>query len=49
VGHVLGAFSSAEEGVLDQVLREVCSGIELIQKDGLEKAGNRLNGFRPTV
>ena len=49
VGHVLGAFNSAEQGVLDQVLREVCSGIELIQTDGLEKAGNRLNGFRPTA
>jgi len=49
VGHVLGAFNSAEQGVLDQVLREVCSGIELIQTDGLEKAGNRLNGFKPTA
>jgi len=49
VGYVLGAFNGAEHGVLDQVLREVCSGIEVIQKDGIEKAGNRLNGFRPTA
>lgn len=49
VGYVLGAFNGAEQGVLDQVLREVCSGIELIQRDGIEKAGNRLNGFRPTA
>lgn len=45
VGHVLGRFSPAEQPVLDQVLAEVQAGIDLIQRLGLERAGNRLNGF----
>lgn len=46
VSHVLGRFNADERPNLDQVLDEVLSGIELIQRQGLEKAGNRLNGFR---
>jgi len=45
VGHVLGRFAVAEQSVLDQVLDEVLHGIELIQRLGFERAGNRLNGF----
>ena len=45
VGHVLGRFAAAEQPVLDQVLDEVLSGIDLIQRLGFERAGNRLNGF----
>jgi PTH1 family peptidyl-tRNA hydrolase len=45
VGHVLGRFAVAEQPVLDQVLDEVLHGIELIQRLGFERAGNRLNGF----
>jgi PTH1 family peptidyl-tRNA hydrolase len=45
VGHVLGRFAAAEQPVLDQVLAEVLSGIDLIQRLGFERAGNRLNGF----
>ena len=41
VGHVLGRFSPAEQPALDEVL----AGIDLIQRLGLERAGNRLNGF----
>jgi len=45
VAHVLGRFSVAEQPLLDEVLDEVLAGIDLIQRLGLERAGNRLNGF----
>ena len=45
VGHVLGRFSSAEQPLLDEVLDEVLEGVALMQRLGLERAGNRLNGF----
>ena len=45
VGHVLGRFATAEQPVLDEVLAEVLDGIDLIQRLGFERAGNRLNGF----
>lgn len=47
VDHVLGRFSSAELPTLDAVLAEVEAGFGLIQRLGYERAGNRLNGFRP--
>jgi len=46
ISHVLGRFSAAERPVLEEVLQEVEAGIELIRRLGLERAGNRLNGFR---
>ena len=49
MGHVLGPFSKAEEPVLEQVLQEVEHGIGLIQRLGIERAGNRINGFRPEL
>ena len=49
ISHVLGRFSTEEQPVLEQVLREVCSGVDLIRSQGLERAGNRLNGFRITA
>jgi PTH1 family peptidyl-tRNA hydrolase len=45
VGHVLGRFSPAEQPLLDEVLEEVLAGVALIQRLGLERAGNQLNGF----
>jgi PTH1 family peptidyl-tRNA hydrolase len=42
---VLGRFAPAEQPVLDQVLAEVLQGVDLIQRLGFERAGNRLNGF----
>jgi PTH1 family peptidyl-tRNA hydrolase len=45
VGHVLGRFSAAEQPALEEVLDEVLAGLDLIQRLGLERAGNRLNGF----
>jgi PTH1 family peptidyl-tRNA hydrolase len=49
VAHVLGSFSKGEQELLSEVLKEVCQGIELIQRQGIEKAGNRLNGFKATA
>jgi PTH1 family peptidyl-tRNA hydrolase len=46
IGHVLGRFSAAEQPLLNDVLAEVEAGVGLIQRLGLERAGNRLNGFR---
>lgn len=46
ISHVLGRFSADEKPVLDQVLDEVLQGVQLIRSQGLERAGNRLNGFR---
>jgi peptidyl-tRNA hydrolase, PTH1 family len=48
ISHVLGRFSAAEQPVLNAVLDEVVAGIELIQRLGYERAGNRINGFQPT-
>lgn len=46
VSHVLGRFNADERPILDRVLDEVLSGVDLIRRQGLERAGNRLNGFR---
>jgi len=45
VGHVLGRFAPADLPVLEEVLEEVLQGVDLIQRLGFERAGNRLNGF----
>ena len=44
VSHVLGSFHKNEQPMLDAVLDEVLRGLDLIQRQGLERAGNRLNG-----
>ena len=44
VGHVLGRFAVAEQPVLEEVIDEVLAGLDLIQRLGFERAGNRLNG-----
>ena len=49
LGHVLGRFSPAEQPLLEAVLREVEAGIGLIQRQGVERAGNRLNSFQAAV
>ncbi|MFM7362693.1 MAG: aminoacyl-tRNA hydrolase [Cyanobium sp.] len=46
LSHVLGRFSAEERPLLEAVLAEVESGVELIRRLGLERAGNRLNSFR---
>ena len=44
VSHVLGGFHQSEQPLLKDVLNEVLHGLDLIQRQGLERAGNRLNG-----
>lgn len=46
VSHVLGSFSQDEGKLIDVVMDEVLTGLELIQKLGLERAGSRINGFK---
>jgi len=46
VSHVLGSFNASEQPLLQDVLDEVLSGLALIQRQGLERAGNRLNGLQ---
>lgn len=46
VSHVLGSFNVSEQPLLNDVLDEVLRGLELIQDQGLERAGNRLNGLQ---
>ena len=46
VSHVLGRFSQAEQPLLDQVIDAVVQGVEQIQRQGLERAGNYLNGLQ---
>jgi PTH1 family peptidyl-tRNA hydrolase len=43
---VLGSFNASEQPLLKDVLDEVLRGLELIQRQGLERAGNRLNGLQ---
>jgi PTH1 family peptidyl-tRNA hydrolase len=46
VSHVLGRFSQAEQLLLDQVIQAVVQGVDQIQRQGLERAGNHLNGLQ---
>jgi len=46
VSHVLGAFSKAEQPSVDAVLEGVLESISRIQRLGLDRAGNWINGFR---
>jgi len=46
LGHVLGRFAAVEQPLLEAVLAEVEAGIGVIQRLGLERAGNRLNSFQ---
>ena len=46
VSHVLGPFSG-EQSEVDAVLDGVLEAIQRIQRQGLDRAGNWINGFRP--
>ena len=46
VSHVLGAFSREEEPLLNKILDEVVGGLGRIQCEGLDLAGNYLNGLQ---
>ncbi|CAE06786.1 aminoacyl-tRNA hydrolase [Parasynechococcus marenigrum] len=47
VSHVLGSFSRAEQPEVDVVLDGVLEAIQRIQRQGLDRAGNWINGFCP--
>ena len=47
VSHVLGAFSKVEEPCVDAVLDAVLDGLGRIQRQGMERAGNWINAYRP--
>ena len=47
VSHVLGPFSRGEQSEVDAVLDGVLEAIKRIQRQGLDRAGNWINGFRP--
>jgi PTH1 family peptidyl-tRNA hydrolase len=49
VSHVLGRFQAAEQPLLRAVLDEVISGVEIVQRLGLERAATRLNSFQVTA
>lgn len=49
ISHVLGRFRREEMPVVEAVLDEVIAGLDLIQRLGLERAGNRLNAFQGVV
>ena len=46
VSHVLGSFSQSEQTSVDAVLDGVLEAVVRIQRLGLERAGNWINGFR---
>ncbi len=47
ISHVLGKFSVEESHLVEEVLEEVVLGFDLIQRLGIDKAGNHLNSFKP--
>ncbi len=46
VSHVLGSFNREEAALLDRVLFEVLDGLDRIQRQGLDLAGNHINGLQ---
>ena len=46
VSHVLGPFSRVEQPCVDAVLDAVLDGLDRLKKQGMERAGNWINGFR---
>ena len=46
VSHVLGSFSKSEQDRVDAVLDGVLEAVVRIQRMGLDRAGNWINGFR---
>ncbi len=49
VSHVLGSFSKSEQNSVDAVLDGVLEAVVRIQRMGLDRAGNWINGFRYPV
>ena len=49
VSHVLGPFNKAEQPEVNAVLDGVLEAVHRIQRLGLDRAGNWINGFRPSL
>jgi len=49
VGHVLGRFTTSESSLVEEVLGEASRAPELLNRSGVDRAGTRLNGFRPSA
>ena len=47
ISHVLGKFSTEETEILNNVLKEVMVGFDLIQRYGIEKGSNHMNSYQP--
>jgi len=47
IPHVLGTFTANEKPIVNAVLNEVITGLDLLQKLGIEQAGNHMNSFKP--
>lgn len=45
VSYVLGKFSKDEKGILNEVIEVTSEGVEIIIKDDIKRAMNKLNGF----
>ncbi|WP_320677509.1 aminoacyl-tRNA hydrolase [Prochlorococcus sp. MIT 1300] len=48
VSHVLGVFSKSETLLVENTIKQVITGINIIQEYGLEKASNQLNSYQAT-
>ncbi len=46
IPYVLGAFTSKELPIVDDVINKVITGVDLIQQLGVERAGNQLNSYK---
>ena len=45
IGHVLGKFAAAERAVMDEVVAKAVEAVETIERENLETAMNRYNGW----
>ena len=48
IGHVLGKFAPADRAVMDEVVAKAVEAIEAIERENLETAMNRYNGWTAT-
>tara|TARA_B100000700_G_scaffold330662_1_gene458102 strand:+ start:5700 stop:6311 length:612 start_codon:yes stop_codon:yes gene_type:complete len=46
ISHVLGKFHKVEKPILNEVINEALSGIDILEESGPQDACNQINGFR---
>ncbi len=49
ISHVLGAFNIKEKAIIETTLDKVLIGLEIIEKEGLERASNYINSIKPEL